>query len=282
MQQLPGQEGEFEKFRRERQKRRQQNAEPARRFDGNDALREIERVERKEMQDRQLTRDVHDFFASATQTAASIMEKVAHTAKTEATERLTGEMEEFLLDACRRMNTLVADVVGHARGRVAEERVEAQVHNIVGQPLDGFRSAGTANLADRHLGQDPFEVDVEAVCREFRELLGKREVAPPVPVDAAADAPAPPDEVPAPAPEARAEPAGAAAPATPTAVATRAPVAAAPVATANRAAQVDAELRKFQATLKQLVRDGTMTREEARAAWQTRVQALRKGAGAPA
>src|SRR5690606_2533202 len=42
----------------------------------NNALRELEKVEAREVRDQQLTREVHDFFAAATRQAAAIVEKV--------------------------------------------------------------------------------------------------------------------------------------------------------------------------------------------------------------
>jgi hypothetical protein len=50
-----------------------------------------------------------------------------------------------------------------------EERVEPSMHNLVGPLLDQFRAQGTAELSDKHLGQDPFRTDLDEVCREFRE-----------------------------------------------------------------------------------------------------------------
>ena len=68
----------FDDFRWERKrsqtKRPQQPGTAG--FAANEALKELEKVEAKEVLDQQLTREVHDFFAAATRQAAGIVERV--------------------------------------------------------------------------------------------------------------------------------------------------------------------------------------------------------------
>jgi hypothetical protein len=260
---------------------------PAHSYD-NHALRELEQVEAREVRDQKLTREVHDFFAAATRQAASIVERVARDAQQEAGERVEQEMESFLIDSLTRMNTFILTVMRERRG-VAETQMEPMLGNIVGASLDEFRWAGTASIEDKHIGQDPFETPVDEVQREFREQVGHGGHAPagdPVPIDehlvadvapaeddtAAPEAPvaampAParaeprtelPKVAPAPRPSAASTPAAAAA-AKPTAVPSSVP---------------SNDLDRFKEALKTLVRQGTMSRDEARIAWQTRVASL--------
>ena len=71
---------EFDAFRRDRKKVRAMLG-PQNSVLGyeNQALRELEQVEAREVREQQLSREVHDFFAEATKQAASIVEKVSST-----------------------------------------------------------------------------------------------------------------------------------------------------------------------------------------------------------
>lgn len=259
----------FDNFRRER-KRIQSKMGGSTRVLGyeNDALRELEAVELREVRDQQLTREVHEFFASATKQAAGIVERVAKDAQVETGERIEQEMESFLIDALARMNTFVVTVLQQRRAPVAEQSMEPKVANLVGQPLDEFRWAGTADVGDKHIGQDPFATDLDDVRREFRAVADEA-------AGTAGKAPAPIED----------HLVGQQHPEVETAAATAAPTAvAAPTESAAAAEPVveDAavlELERFKGALKSLVKQGTMTRDEARAAWQTRLQALGRRSG---
>ena len=73
----------FEDFRWERKRSQTKRPPPPNPlgFPANDALKELEKVEAKEVLDQQLTREVHDFFAAATRQAAGIVERVARDAE---------------------------------------------------------------------------------------------------------------------------------------------------------------------------------------------------------
>ncbi len=248
----------------------------------NNALKELEEVEAREVRDQQLSREVHDFFSAATKQAAAIVEKVARDAQSEIGQRIQDEMESFLRDALQRVTGLVGALM-HRQQRqpgVAQADVEPKIGNL-GSGLDAFRWEGTAEGADKHIGQDPFDIDVDDVRKEFREQLGVADAAAtaekaPMSIDEhlVADledeAPATPAETPPPAPKATATTKAAPAPkAPPTARA-----GAQPPAEFDPSPTPEQELERFKGALKALVRQGTMTREEARAAWQTRLASL--------
>lgn len=274
---------EFERFRKER-KRAQPRANPAPAasdFDS-EALRELQQVEQRELRDKKLTREVHDFFAEATAQAKSIVERVSRDAESEATQRVEKDMEAFLIDALTRMNTFVVKMMREKRGPVAETQVEPSVGNIVGRMLDEFRFAGTAAVGDKHLGQDPFLTDVDEVQREFKSRIGtmrKDDGQGVVPIDRRAvamieleededtivdDEPAPPSQMAPIAPEVVLPPAPP--PVTRT-------TAVAPVAPPAEAGADTQEMERFRAALKTLVRQGQMTRDEALAAWKVKIDA---------
>jgi hypothetical protein len=300
----------FDEYRRER-RRMQAKMGPGAAPLGyeNQALRELELVEAREVRDQQLTREVHDFFAAATRQAASIVERVSREAQEQAGVRVEREMEAFLIDALARMNTFVVTVLQSRRnGQIAQAEMEPKVANLVGQMLDEFRWAGTAEVLDKHIGQDPFATAVEDVQREFRQQVGggpadggepapiedhlvaavKAEEAPPA-ADveprvsatelASAPAPAPAKTAPAPVP-------GKTAAAAPAKAVAGAPAKAAADATEGTEAPAanggsDAELDRFKNALKALVRQGVMSREEAAAAWQARLKKLGAAGEAP-
>jgi hypothetical protein len=260
----------FDNFRRERKRMQAKLGLTAQRpatYD-NDALRELEQVEAREVREQQLTREVHEFFASATRQAANIVEKVSRDAEAQAGLLVEQEMESFLIDALARMNTFVVTVLQQRRSPLAEEHVEPKVANLVGPSLDEFRFAGTAEVGDKHIGQDPFDTDVDEVRAEFRAQVGESSTEKPpenaTPIDqhlVASVAPETPADG-APATEASAGKPGAAA-----------PKSAAP-AGGPALPTPAAELERFKTALKTLVTQGTMTRDEARAAWQTRLQTI--------
>ena len=302
----------FDDYRRERKRMRAKiGPQPTALGYENSALRELEQVEAQEVRDQQLTREVHEFFATATRQAAAIVEKVARDAQQEAGQRVEQEMESFLIDALTRMNNFVLAVLQVKRGGVAETQMEPKIGNLEGNSLDEFRWSGTAEVADKHIGQDPFATDVDDVRREFRTQVGDNspdgppvavpidqhlvaavtedgsadgraedgtsEMPAAVPAPAAAVASAKPQLPPAPAPVTRTTMARAATPigGGPKA----APSATEASQTTGEAGASDpaAELERFKGALKALVRQGVMSRDEARAAWDARLAALGHG-----
>lgn len=254
---------QFDDFRKERQRiRAKLGPAPSALGYENKALRELEQVEAREILEQRLTREVHEFFATATRQAANIVERVAHDAQEQAGARVEQEMEAFLIDALARMNTFVVTVLQQRRTPVAQTEMEPNVTRIVGESLDEFRWEGTAEVGDKHIGQDPFDSDVEEVRRELRAQVGEPTAAaePTVPIEEhlvaaveADEATEPPEGTSGPV-QADAAPAaehGVAGPASPT-----------------------EELERFRGALKSLVRQGTMTRDEAKAAWQARLAKL--------
>jgi hypothetical protein len=265
----------FENYRRERERRRRMN-DGASRPVAPGALRELQEVEAREERDRVLNRDVQEFFEAATRTAANIVQKVADNAKVEVQERLSQEMEEFLLESLNRFQHLVATVLGRANTGKSEELMEPSMRNLVGEALDEFRIAGTAAV-NKHLGEDPQAADLDAVRREFSTKTGAPQAgdAAIVPVGAiGADAAA----------------------ATPPSHAAAEP----PTVDAHLAAEASQEshkgrkkpgkkggkteassamaqdLDRFMEALKSMVAQGKMTRDEAKVAWEARLASLDK------
>jgi len=120
----------------------------------NNALKELEQVEAREVREQQLSREVHDFFAAATKQAAAIVEKVARDAESAIGSRIQEEMESFLRDALERVNGMVgALLVKQQRNpKLAQADVEPKIGNLDSQILDEFRWEGTAEGADKHIG----------------------------------------------------------------------------------------------------------------------------------
>jgi hypothetical protein len=169
-------DAEFEAFRQERVKRRQQ-ADPLRGL-GREAevLREIEAAEMEEAHDRQLSSDMQEFFSDAKRKAAGIVRNVTEAAEAETSERLRTEVEDFLTNLLERAHAFMRTAAARPPGgRVAQRTVEPQMHNLVGRPLDEFRHEGTAQLQDKHIGQNPFETRVDAVAQELRDTEARRQ-----------------------------------------------------------------------------------------------------------
>jgi hypothetical protein len=178
----------FENFRRERNKRRMESG-PLRPMGQNAAvLRELEEVEAREVRNQQLTREVHEFFAEATRTAASIVTQVAEHAETEVQEAVTHEMTEFLAETMRRVQEFVELVQVSTPDGVAQRDVAVNMQNIVGHVLDSFRFAGDAVTAEAHVGQDPFRtpLDGEAAPSEGPQSSMAHDLADPETADEAA------------------------------------------------------------------------------------------------
>lgn len=246
----------------------------------NQALRELEEVEAREVREQQLTREVHEFFAAATRQAAAIVEKVSQDAEAEQGIKVQNEVEGFLIDALSRMNTFVVSAMKKRRHPdIAETEVLPDVKHLVGPELDEFRAAGSPETRDAHLGQDPFDTDLEEVQREFREVCGDEPVtaaepaydeAQPIEDHLVAEEPSYQDVEPElEVVEEMAEEVVEAVEQSPE------PAADAPaVGVGPELAAEQEELENFKNALKALVRQGVMQKEEARAAWMTRLEAL--------
>jgi hypothetical protein len=269
----------FDDYRKERQRMRAKLGPPARVLGWeNNALRELEQVEAKEVRDQQLTREVHEFFSAATRQAANIVERVAKDAQEQAGAKVQTDMEAFLIDALTRMNAFVMSLMHSKRSHVtAETEMEPLVRNIVGASLDGFRFDGSAETAEKHVGQDPFATDVEDVCREFRAQVGDganaaaAEIEDHLVAEMTRGGPDAGSED-----DADEEAGGPQEPVAPTAR-SMARAAAQPQASPEPSAPPTGgagDLDRFKEALKALVRQGTMTKDEARAAWQTRLQSV--------
>ncbi|MBL8752790.1 MAG: hypothetical protein JNK15_05770 [Planctomycetes bacterium] len=284
----------FDDFRKQRKRMQARTGEKsATVLYDNSALRELEQVEEREVREQQLTREVHDFFAAATRQAAAIVDRVAKDVQLETGARVEQEMEAFLFESLARMNTFVLNVLHQKRGPIAETQMEPKVGNLVGQPLDEFRWAGTADVGDKHIGQDPFAVPVDEVQREFRAAMGAVAAdSGSVPIDqhlvatvddeagngtaAALPAVAPMERTTAaPAPAPASSKAASVAPSAPVAAGKAVAAPANPPAPASApAGAADADLERFKNALKALVRQGVMNRDEALAAWQARLAAM--------
>ena len=299
--QPPKNTDQFDAFRRER-KRVQAKMGPQASVLGyeNNALRELEQVEAKEIRDQQLTREVHDFFAAATRQAAAIVERVSHDAETQASERMQGEVEGFLIDTLSRMNGFIMTVMQKRRNvNVAEAHVEPDVKHLVGPELDEFRYEGTPEVRDAHIGQDPFATPLDDVRREFLAVVadmdGEHHPAESIDDHLVAEMtedPADQDEMPESgyAESEDSEPDYEAAASGDAAQGSLQDEAEDESAAAQLSEQeedahramldeeplptVAEELETFKGALKALVRQGVMQREEARAAWNARLASL--------
>ncbi|MFT7537719.1 MAG: hypothetical protein ACI85K_003680 [Hyphomicrobiaceae bacterium] len=281
---------QFDDFRRER-KRVRAKLGPQQSVLGyeNSALRELELQEAEEVRDQQLTREVHDFFAAATRQAAAIVEKVSHDAEEQACERMQGEVQGFLMDTLSRMNGFIMTVMQQRQNvNVAETHVEPDVKHLVGSELDEFRYEGSPEVRDAHIGQDPFATPLEDVQREFRAVVADRdgEQQAPESIDGhlvaevcdgnSADRMAAEAEGNAMLAESRDEqPAPAQSGVTEQSARDDANDGThSEIGEDEPEPTIEEELETFKGALKALVRQGVMQREEARAAWNARLQAI--------
>jgi len=265
----------FENYRRQRERLRRMAGAERRPLSGPaNALRELEEVEAREERDRQLTSEMKDFFESATRIAADIVQKVADSAKVRIDEQLSGEMQEFLMDSIARVQGLVTAVLKENSASTAEQVIEPLMHNLVGHMLDNFRIAGTAGV-DKHLGVNPLATNLDEVRKEFLAKMpahptSEDTVVPVetptlgVPPPAAAAIPGVP--VPAPAPTTH--------PADPDMPAVRASIDEHLVAELgpgqDKVKNEKEDLERFQQALDALVRQGTMSKDEAKTALKAR------------
>ena len=148
----------FEQFRRSRklgQMHGKMNEQPG---TGRSALKEIESHERLEVLQHRLQREMNEFFGEATRLAASILQSLKQEKAQELSEQVYAEMEGFLRESARKAELLVTKLrETAARNGLAVADLETSLSNLTTKDLDRFRAAGTANLADKHIGQDPFQ-----------------------------------------------------------------------------------------------------------------------------
>jgi hypothetical protein len=252
----------FDDFRRERVQRRAQSGTPLRPIaKGQEVLREIEEAESRELQEQRLTREVHDFFADATRTAAGIVKRVTEAEVENTTTRLRDEVEEFLRDTINRAQAFVTMLQLMGATPEAERLVEAKMQNLVGPLLDGFRNEGTAQLGDKHLGQNPFSTALAPAAAKKRGPAGPASGTGPA-ARPAAEA-APPDDHRGIEHHLVAElsrGAGAEAGAAPAARSGN-------EATELLLTRIGNDAQKLKSTLKAMVKNGVLTREEAQQVW---------------
>ena len=267
----------FELYRRQRERRRlmhgTQSADTQTSSTSPNALRELEEVEEREHRDQQLQREVHEFFETSTRTAADIVQKVADTAKVQIDEQLSLDMQEFLRDSLARMHDFVHAVLAKNHGSRVEEVIEPLMHNLTGRMLDRFRQAGTT--PPNHLGQDPMETDLEDVRREFgQKMPPPKSTEPDLTPDQASDLMI---DMPSAALQG-----GSADPHVPAISNEPAPIELEPddgadEATAKPSAQASVDdLKRFKKALETLVRQGNMSKADARAAWEARKASARR------
>ncbi len=155
------QDSGFEDYRRERNKHRLKSG-PRRDLGCNArVLKELELAEQSEAHNQQLTREVHDFFTDATRTAAEIVQKVSLDQMHLIENQLSDEMADFLAETIRRAQEFVTMIQLSVSPDLAETEVVPNMQNLVGQSLDEFRAEGTAQLSDKHLGLDPFAMELD-------------------------------------------------------------------------------------------------------------------------
>jgi len=168
-------EQEFERFRRERQRGRSQRGTVAGSvFGGGQAdppFRNFAHSDCPKEREQRISNDVQDFFAEAAKHAKTIVERVAREAKAVAKTGVEREVELFLLDARERMNDFVIDRLVLEGDGTDEYDISPTVMNLVGDALDEFRESGTASTEDKHLGTNPFLINVQEVQRAFRERI---------------------------------------------------------------------------------------------------------------
>ena len=286
---------QFDAFRREHtRKRAQTNSHNFVAGYENSALQQLEQAELLEVRDQQLTREVQDFFAVATQQAAAIVERVANDAEAQAGERMQGEVEGFLNDTLSRMNNFIMTVMQQRQNAdQSETHVEPDLKHLIGSELDEFRYNGTPEVRDAHIGKNPFATPLDQVQSEFRAVVADMdgadsEAAPidgklptgtteignsniedlPTTLDAnVADETHPNDST-----------------LTDQEMAAASPIEMqschethSEVVDDSPPPTLEEELEQFKSALKALVRQGVMQREEARAAWNTRLTALGSG-----
>ena len=174
------------------------------------------------------------------------------------------------MDSITRVQGLVTAVLKDNTASTAEQVIEPLMHNLVGQLLDNFRIAGTAGV-DKHLGVDPLATNLDEVRKEFQAKMpshpvGEDAVVPvttpalgaPPPTVAAAAAPVPAPATHAPDPDMPA---------------VRASIdehLVAELGPGDKARNEKDDLERFQQALDALVRQGTMTKDEAKAALKAR------------
>lgn len=171
----PGMNSDFETFRRERNMRRRQVTSTERPAGNKDVWAQLEAKERSDLQDQILNAEVDDFFADATRLAADIVKRVADNREEEVSEKLISEMEEFLFESIRHATNMVRNLDCDVAERTgaAEATLAANMKNLDGPELDEFRAEGTAQLRDKHFGQDPFSADLDVSGGERQETASE-------------------------------------------------------------------------------------------------------------
>ncbi len=155
---------DFEEYRRDRKRRQFAEGSHRQLGDHEEVVRALEEVEAREVNDQRLTREVQDFFVDATRTAAQIVSQVSESAEREQAIQVAQEMSDFLNSTLSRAQQFVMLMQTKTNPNVAQSDVQANMHNLVGPALDGFRHEGNSSASTMHIGLDPFAVDLEEMA----------------------------------------------------------------------------------------------------------------------
>ncbi|HHI79699.1 MAG TPA: hypothetical protein ENK02_06935 [Planctomycetes bacterium] len=160
----------FETFRREKSMRRRQRlgTPPKGEAPANQAARTLAEDERKEALDIRLQREMMEFVESTTRVAAKILTEVEEQKARLLSEQITKEMREFFKNTLCRAEELVRSI--QVMGKVVKETdIEPHLAELDTQTLDEFRVEGSAEGAKLHLGQ-PVPPDAEPNTIESNDL----------------------------------------------------------------------------------------------------------------
>ncbi|HET6203715.1 MAG TPA: hypothetical protein VFI25_13045 [Planctomycetota bacterium] len=145
---MSGKPGSFESFRAQstsRSLRRAKDGRPA--PAGAELLRLLESAERKDLLDRQLRREMEEFFEDSARVAAQALRKLTDAERKRIERKVLGELREFIEDARRRAADLATRLKEHedrrrgnggetsGRGRGSEPRT-ARSGNAEASPPD--------------------------------------------------------------------------------------------------------------------------------------------------
>ncbi len=146
----------FETFRREKSMRRRQRlgSQPTSKNSTNEAARTLAEDERKEALDIRLQREMMEFVESTTRVAAKILTEVEEQKARLLSEQISKEMREFFKNTLCRAEELVKSL--HSMGvatQKSEADIEPHLSGMNTELLDEFRVEGSAEAAKLHLGQ---------------------------------------------------------------------------------------------------------------------------------
>lgn len=136
-----------------------------------EVLAEIDRVETEEARNRQLTREMHEFFSEASRSAAKILSELTDTVAANRQASVSEDVTDFLNHTVSRAQDFVEAIKTTGNVEVLTQDLETTMTNLVDDTVDEIRADATAEHRAKPVEQVPIQEDSGATAPKPQNAL---------------------------------------------------------------------------------------------------------------